>query len=532
MNTASHLATVSLPALFAIALLGSATMAFAAHHRGLPPLEVLGHIGPYEPPYVAPGNARSGKWKDYSGAMPFKKGPDTALLLTDGTVMVHDVCYGQWYRLTPDSKGKYETGTWSTTATMPSGYGPLYFGSEVLADGRMILNGGEFNGPNGNCSEVYTTLGALYDPVANSWTSVSAPPGWSAVGDAQSVILPNGSYMLADCCTKQEALASINGTTVTWASTGTGKADINAEEGWTQLPGGDLLTVDSWANLGGTNQVENYDHASGTWHVAGTTAQALVDPDSHELGPAVLRPDGKLIYFGAEPRNDIYNVKSGAWTAGPAFTISGYDCEDAPAVLLPSSNVLVQASPGKFQTPSHFWEFRIPKKTGVPTLVQVNDPTTAPNVSSFHGRFLELPTGQALWTNSGEFSGVTEVATYTPSGHPNSKWLPVVSSVASKLNVGSTGNAISGTNFNGFSQGATYGDDAQMSTNYPLVRFTNNSTGNVCYARSYNFSTMGVWTKGTTNAVFDIPDSCETGASTLQVVVNGLASTGTAVTLN
>jgi hypothetical protein len=100
------------------------------------------------------------------------------------------------------------------------------------------------------------------------------------------------------------------------------------------------------------------------------------------------------------------------------------------------------------------------------------------------------------------------------------------------LNVGSTGNAISGTNFNGFSQGAIYGDDAQMSTNYPLVRFTNNSTGNVCYARSYNFSTMGVWTKGTTNAVFDIPDSCETGASTLQVVVNGLASTGTAVTLN
>jgi hypothetical protein len=193
--------------------------------------------------------------------------------------------------------------------------------------------------------------------------------------------------------------------------------------------------------------------------------------------------------------------------------------------------VLVQASPGKFQTPSHFWELRIPGKTGVPTLVQVDDPNTAPDISSFHGRFLELPTGQALWTNSGELVGVNEVATYTPTGRPRTKWLPIVSGVSSTLNIGSKGNAISGTNFNGFSQGAAYGDDAQMPTNYPLVRMTNNSTGDVCYARSHDFSTMGVWTTGTTNAAFDIPKRCEKGAAILQAVVNGLASVGTAVTL-
>jgi hypothetical protein len=43
---------------------------------------------------------------------------------------------------------------------------------------------------------------------------------------------------------------------------------------------------------------------------------------------------------------------------------------------------------------------------------------------------------------------------------------------------------------------------------------------------------MGVWTSGTTNAVFDLPKGCETGAGTLQVIVNGIASTGTAVTLD
>jgi hypothetical protein len=531
MTAGRYLVTGASLLTLAIASLGNGTPALASYHRALLPLKALGHVGPYAPPYIAPARAKSGTWTDLGGTLPFKEGPETALLLTDGTVLVHDVCYGQWYKLTPDTKGKYETGTWSTPAAMPSGYGPLYFAAQVLPDGRVLMNGGEYNGPTGNCSGVETTKGALYDPVADSWTSVSAPSGWATIGDADSVILPSGSYMLANCCSSQEAIASISGTSVTWSTTGTSKADSNSEEGWTQLPGGDLLTVDANTHLSSTNQVELYNPSTGIWGISGTTAQELVDPSSHELGPAVLRPDGNLIYFGAEPHNDIYNVNNGTWTAGPSFDISGYDCEDAPAALLVSGNVVVQASPGTFQTPSHFWEFRLSTKTGAAKLVQVNDPTTAPNISSYYGRFLELPTGQVLWTNSGEFTGTNEVATYTPVGHPKVSWLPVVSSVSPRLRVGSKGNAISGTNFNGFSQGATYGDDAQMSTNYPLVRLTNNSTGDVCYARSYNFSTMGVWTTGTTNAVFDIPKNCETGASTLQVVVNGLASTGTSVKL-
>jgi hypothetical protein len=112
------------------------------------------------------------------------------------------------------------------------------------------------------------------------------------------------------------------------------------------------------------------------------------------------------------------------------------------------------------------------------------------------------------------------------------KWRPVVSSVSNSLTVGSTANAISGTNFNGWDLGGVYGDDAQSASNWPIVKITNTSSGDVCYGHSYSFSTMGVWTTGTTNAEFDIPSSCETGASTLQVVVNGIASKGVSVTLN
>lgn len=516
--------------ILSLIILGGADTAAPAGLRPLASLNAPGHIGPDAPPYIAPARSGSGRWKDYRGSTPFRQGPDTAILLTDGTVMVHDVCYGQWYRLTPDKKGKYETGRWSTPAPMPNGYGPLFFASQVLADGRMMISGGEYNGPTGNCSRIWTNRGAIYDPVKNSWTSVTAPSGWSSIGDAESVILPDGNYMLVDCCNTDEAIASISGTSVTWSSTGNGKADKNWEEGWVPLPGGDLLLVDNNTHLESTNQVEIYDLSTGTWSVAGTTAQELVDPNSNEIGPAVLRPDGSIIWFGALPHNDIYNVSDGTWTAGPDFTLSGYDCEDAPAALLPSGNVLVQASPGIFNTPSHFWEFSI-SKTGKATLTEVDDPQTARSVSSYYGRFLELPTGQILWTNSGEFARVNEVATYTAKGGPKSSWLPVVSSVAAKLSVGSRNNMISGTNFNGFSLGASFGDDGQMSTNWPLVRITNNATGDVCYGRSHDFSTMGVWTTGTTNAAFDIPKNCETGGSVLQVVVNGLASAGTAVKL-
>jgi hypothetical protein len=159
----------------------------------------------------------------------------------------------------------------------------------------------------------------------------------------------------------------------------------------------------------------------------------------------------------------------------------------------------------------------------------VDDPKEAPETSSFESNLLVLPTGQVLWDNSQ--TTPNEVAVYTPKGKPKSGWLPRVSSVSATLTVGSTGNAISGTNFNGWDLGGAQGFTAQEATNFPLVRVTNKKSGDVCFARSYNFSSMGVWTQGTTNAEFDIPDVCEAGASTLQVIVNGIASKAVSVTL-
>jgi hypothetical protein len=93
------------------------------------------------------------------------------------------------------------------------------------------------------------------------------------------------------------------------------------------------------------------------------------------------------------------------------------------------------------------------------------------------------------------------------------------------VNPGSINNSVFGTQFNGLSQGAAYGDDAQSATNYPLVRITNNATGDLAYARTHNHSTMAVATgSALVSTLFDVPANIETGPSTLQVVSNGIPS--------
>lgn len=143
--------------------------------------------------------------------------------------------------------------------------------------------------------------------------------------------------------------------------------------------------------------------------------------------------------------------------------------------------------------------------------------TDAPNVSSYYGNMLILPTGEILWTDFGD------VWVFRPSGRPNPGWEPQITSAPTDVTRGKS-YVISGLNFNGFSQGAAYGDDAQGATNYPLVRITNRITGAVSYARTHDPSTMAIAYTGQASTHFDVLGKTETGLSDLQVVSNGIAS--------
>ena len=77
---------------------------------------------------------------------------------------------------------------------------------------------------------------------------------------------------------------------------------------------------------------------------------------------------------------------------------------------------------------------------------------------------------------------------------------------------------ITGKQFNGLSQAASFGDELETSTNYPLVRITNRATHHVFYARTHDHSTMAVATgNATVSTNFDVPAGMETGPSSLEV---------------
>jgi hypothetical protein len=448
------------------------------------------------------------------------------MMLTDGTVIVHEVCGSGWSRLSPDIYGSYVNGTWSQIASLPAGYAPLYYASAVLPDGRVIINGGEYN----FCSQVWTNQGAIYDPVGNTWSSVSPPPGWSTIGDAQSVILADGRYMLANCCTSEQAILGPiplpqNAQNFTWTPTGTNKADINDEEGWTLLPDGSVLTVDA-NNLSDVTHAEKYLPSSGSWISAGRTIVKLDDTNaddsgSHEMGPQVLRPDGTVFAAGATGHTATYNPpgninKPGSWAPGPDFpTVAGegqYDVADGPGALLSDGNVLVAASPGVFNPPTRFYEF------DGSSLTEVARPTSASSEPSYVGNLLLLPTGQILFTN-----GTSGVQIYTPTGSFKEAWRPTIEQGPFTLVHGQT-YQIYGRLFNGRSQGNAYGDDYEGPTNYPLVRITNLQTGHIFYCRTFNPSSLGVGNQGRVYTNFTVPNGIELGDSQIEVVTNGIPS--------
>lgn len=182
----------------------------------------------------------------------------------------------------------------------------------------------------------------------------------------------------------------------------------------------------------------------------------------------------------------------------------GDDAGDSFAALLTNGNVLVAGNSATL------YEF---------------DGTSLKAGPAGYGALLNLPTGEVLVT------GFT-AELYKSTGTYDPSWAPTISSFPGTVSRGSS-YRISGTQLNGLSQAEAYGDENETNTNYPLVRLTHQASGHVIYARTHNHSTMGVATgTKTVSTNFDVPATAETGATTLEVVANGIPSAPVTVTIN
>jgi hypothetical protein len=367
------------------------------------------------------------------------------------------------------------------------------------------------------------------------------PPSGSTIGDAASVMFANGRFMLGSCCDNPDTDWLLNAGLLTWTGTGAPNAagSYQDEQGYELLGSGKILTIDVWSNYpgGGATNAEQYNPATGTWSSAGNTPVSLVDPATcatWEIGPAVVR-GGTVVAFGGDTGctgdvdpTAIFNSATVSWTSGanvPSVCGSGGTTQcnlaDAPAALLPNGNILFGASSGYGKAPTHFFEF-----TSSNAITQVSDPVMeSSGLGAYTYNFLVLPTGQVLVTNF----ETPEI--YTPAPGVVAKWVPTITSVPSAVTRGSA-YTLTGTGLAGVSAGAYYGDDEQAATNFPLVRIVNTATGHVYYAGSVGFSTLSIFPGVAGSVKFNVPPTMATGAATLYVVANGIASAGQSITVN
>lgn len=436
--------------------------------------------------------------------------PGTMLLMRNGCVLAHEGNTSKVAVLCPDSAGSYANGTWTIAAPLPPAYGPWAYSSAVLPDGRIIFEGGEYNFG----VQQWSSLGAIYDPLANMWTSVQPPQGWTSIGDAASVVLPNGIHYQANATTSQTAF--LNAHTLTWTEGPDTLTLNNNEAGWALLPNGTVLEVNSEVACGSNKSSQIYDPQQNQWACGPELPQQLYSENyDGELGSTVVTYNNTVIQFsgGTVVATAVLDLGSNTWSVGPVPP-GGYNQDDGPSVLEPNGKVLAMLGNKLKPETCQFTEY----DPATDTIAKAPNPPECPfRADAVPARLLLLPTGQILFSY---FDHNLEL--YNPAGSFVSSAAPFIYQPSLVLYSGSANNVLYGKQLNGLSQTNMYGDDVQMASNYPLLKLVG-SQGTVWYARTHDDSYSGIAPGKISYTKFDLP-TMPAGSYTLSVVTNGLGS--------
>ncbi len=439
------------------------------------------------------------------------------ILLSDGSVLAQtgfDQATNTWIRFTISGSVAH------VTSVPNSNLQRLFYTSDVLTDGRVLVLGGEYSDANTDQND--TNTGEIYDPVSNSWSSIANFPE-GKLGDAPSEVLNNGTVLVGSPNDSNTYI--YNPANNIWTQgPSLINGDTSSEEGWVKLADGSILTYSIQGNDPQT--AERYVPSLNEWVFAGYVPVPLATNAGNsslapELGPSILLPDGNVFWVGATDHTAIYTPPSsatgtGTWIAGPDIP-GGLGAFDDPIALEPNGTVLFSAQTldGTFQQPPSYFEYN-PSAN----YISAND---GPNpgvqrTAAFLNTFLVLPDGDIL-QNAGRPPTLYHESAGTG---PQAAWAPAISSVTSNSDGTFT---LTGTQLNGISEGSTYGDDAENATNFPLVQFTD-AAGGGAFGRTFNWTSTGVAT-GTTPVSTDFTPPSNLNSDDvyqLRVIANGIAS--------
>jgi hypothetical protein len=482
-------------------------------------------------------DAQTGTWAKVTTLAPHDN-MGVMLLLTDGTVLVHNSSGPGdgtgWDKLTPDAYGSYVHGTWSSVASMH--YDRLFFPSQVLPSGKVFVAGGENGSGDGD------TTAEVYDPVANTWTVTGRVPGTEYgkpagtpqnIYDGNSEILPDGRILVGTQIGPSPSYDCLffNPDSNNWRIAPTALYNHD-EAAWLKLPDSSILFI------GIASEVScRYRPQTNTWVKDAAVPVEIYDRYGEESGSACLLPNGKAIFFGASKYNAIYTpsgkASPGSWAAGPDFPSiedSLVGQVDAAGAMMVNGHVLLAVSPEgasaseEFRLPVYFLEYDYVTNsfTQVTSTIPGMGGDSLAAVSCNLTNFLDLPDGTVLFGHEEDSGASNQYYIYTPGSGPIPQGKPTINSI---LPDSCPFYKITGKMFNGISEGSSYGDDWQNSTNWPLVRLTN-AAGNVYYCKTTDWNRIGaVMTDSLEDtAVFETPATLPAGTYSLIVVVNGFAS--------
>jgi Galactose oxidase, central domain len=452
--------------------------------------------------FLIPGMVTAGTWTPLTSGPPI--GVNNCLLLSDGTVLAMNGG-GQCAKLTPDIHGSYINGTWTVLETMNSSR--LFFASDVLTNGNVFVAGGEYGDPNHWDAE-------LYNLQANTWSVVpgSSMPNFN-YSDSPSEMLTNGNLLVSD----SQSTYNFYNVASNIMIPGGGCGDMN-EVCWVKLVNGAIFGIN------------NYGQAAE--HFAPSVNQWIVDANSTPSGAQggddanYLLPNGKVFHVGSTTNTAFYTpgatqTSAGSLLNGPNLPIVGTTqlyAGESPGAMLPSGNILFDLAPNgggaSGGSPCYFYEYSYTNNSF--TAVSAPGGGSSFNSTPFANSMLDLPDGSVLFVG-GQNSGSLYI--YQPTGTPLAAAQPVINNIT--LNPDGSYH-LTGRGLNGISEGAMYGDDEQMACNFPLVRMTNNSSGNVYYAHTYNWTPGRLMTGTDILATeFALPSNLPAGSYSLVVVAVG-----------
>jgi hypothetical protein len=434
-------------------------------------------------------------------------------LMQDGTVL--GCTDGQTLKfLRPDPKGSYANGTWSDAGQFLLARDN--FASAVLPDGRLVVCGGEQSGPGLPNND--TARCEIYDPKELS-TEFSAPSGWDKIGDAPSVVLTDGTFMLGRNPLFVSQAALLDALTLTWTFVG---GDLPyVEQGYVLLQSGGVLTVST------TDQTSKRYEPSLKQFVQDGNLPVMLGDAAEEIGPGITMMDGRVIWFGASGHTCIYTPgpvgQNGNWTQGPDLPTMADGtqlvCTDTSAILEPNGKVFVVTWWGTMGIVV-FLEYD-------PGRNQFTVADGAPSTTNREAaKMLLLPNGHGLVWVADPTNALYDL---TFDSGAQASWAPKITSFPSTAERSHTV-TLTGTQLCGLSECQHFGDDNQQAENYPMVRFIDGS-GGVTYARAHDVSTRSIAPEQSGSVLVEVPDSLALGTYSVEAVAMGLPSNRVTVDL-